>query len=178
MRRDEFSLEVYKQSSEDFRQLNQIFWQAPAIIITITGGLGVAVATLEITPQIRGALLVFAGLCNVFWIFILWRLRFGVMERILKRTEYISRQFHRQERPRKFKHVVLVIFCTLLGLSAAGCFVGAFFQNTLFPPSSKKSSTPTTPNVNITQSIVYPPCCKPHSSRVRQQSSSPPNAGK
>ena len=66
---------AYVQHSESFRHLNSQMWQVPIIAMTLTGGLWFGVFTSNMTDIFAGWLLVFAGLCDLFFIPILWRVR-------------------------------------------------------------------------------------------------------
>lgn len=73
---------VYNQNCQDFRSLNEIMWRVPILAMSLTGGLGIAIATFDLSNPARQALLVFAGLGNVIFILVLFRLR-SVMDRLL-----------------------------------------------------------------------------------------------
>ena len=87
-----FQIEAYKQVCEDFRQLNQSFWQAPVIIVSITGGIGLAVATVE-SWYLRVGLLILAAFCNAAWAWVIVRLRSGVMEQLLRAKQAFEEKF-------------------------------------------------------------------------------------
>ena len=76
---------VYEQNCEDFRSLNNIMWRVPILVMSLTGGLLVAVATFDLSDPARQGILVFAALVNLAFIIVLFRLRF-VMDRILKQV--------------------------------------------------------------------------------------------
>jgi len=146
-------IEAYKQACEDFRQLNQMFWQAPTIIVTITGGLGLAVATQKLNSEVQFWLLIFAGICNVVWILVLCRLRLGVMSHLLKRTRRMSNGVVARNPHRLLEHSVLILFCLLLTVAAAGCFSAAFNRERLFGKERTDHSTLAVP---VGQYILVP----------------------
>ena len=122
---DELKLEAYRQASEDFRQINQIFWQAPGIIITITGGLAVAVATLKFSAAVQSSLLVFAGICNAIWALLIFKLRFDVMNKLLNRSNAIYSHGSDSVKRKLPDKLVMWCFVAILSLTAVGCFMGA-----------------------------------------------------
>jgi len=134
-----FEVEAYKQICEDFRQLNQVFWQAPVIIISITGGIGFAVASVD-SFVLRAVLLFFAGLCNAAWAAVIWRLRNGVMKRLLLRKEFLERLYLPPTGSDRSRERVMTIFVALLAMVSAGCFLAIPFQQRLFnkAPSENK----------------------------------------
>ncbi len=73
----------YEQLAEDFRSLNQLFWRIPAIAMTVNGGVGVAVGSLNITESMQTVLFLFLVMCNIGFILITLRIRVHVMERLL-----------------------------------------------------------------------------------------------
>jgi hypothetical protein len=76
---------LYEQWCEDFRSINDIFWRLPTIAMTVTGGVAVAIGSLQLTDFTVKSLLLFGSLCNVFLIFAAWRLRRGVMSELLSK---------------------------------------------------------------------------------------------
>ena len=73
---------IFTQWCEDFRALQNVFWQVPFFAMTITGGLGAAIFAFEGTPDLKRYLLVFIALCNISFILIGWRVRMN-METVL-----------------------------------------------------------------------------------------------
>jgi 2-polyprenyl-3-methyl-5-hydroxy-6-metoxy-1,4-benzoquinol methylase len=53
--------QIYEQRCAEFRSLNGFFWQIPLIVMTLNGGLWFAVASLDVTPVAKSAILCFAG---------------------------------------------------------------------------------------------------------------------
>lgn len=154
---EEMRIEAYKQACEDFRQLNQMFWQAPTIIVTITGGLGLAVATQKLNPEVQFWLLIFAGICNLVWILVLCRLRLGVMAHLLKRTRRMSNGVVARNPHRLLEHSVLFLFCLLLAAAAAGCFSAAFNRERLFGAAVVDLRTVTVPTDRYILVPIPPP---------------------
>jgi hypothetical protein len=135
--------DIYAQLCDEFRSLNNIFWRVPILAMSLNGGVGFALGSIRLSPQMQTALLIFMFLCNVCFIFILWRLRMQVMQEVLNR---IAEMEHRHPRRPHF-HIVYVF---MLVLATAGSFslVSIFYREAFFPRFE------TGPTYNIT---VRPP---------------------
>ena len=119
---------VYVQNCEDFRSLNNIMWRVPILVMSLTGGLLVAVATFELSDPARQGILVFAGLINLAFIVVLYRLRY-VMDRILKQIHaYQGTKYQKGFR------VVLTLSAILL-ISMLGSFYSAWEVSDMFRTS-------------------------------------------
>lgn len=79
----------YEQNFEQFRAMNQIMWQVPLLVMTLTGGLWYAAATLEIASLLKVAISLLSVVWDVTFIFVLVRVR-HVMEAYLSQL----RKFH------------------------------------------------------------------------------------
>lgn len=146
---DAFALEAYKQVCDDFRQLNQAFWQAPVIIVSITGGIGFAVATVD-SWYLRVGLLILATACNGAWAAVILRLRSGVMRHLLvQKREFEDFHLGRAASDRPDKQIIMWIFVALLVAVATGCFVSAFFVGTLFPKKDDDKKAIANASVNL-----------------------------
>ena len=67
----------YEQHSESFRHLNSQMWQVPIIAMTLTGGLWFGVfSSTTINDFVSGGLLIFCGVCDFLFVFILFRVHF------------------------------------------------------------------------------------------------------
>jgi hypothetical protein len=115
----------YEQHSESFRNLNNQMWQVPIIAMTLTGGLWFGVFSADITKLIAAALLIFCALCNLMFIFILFRVRLVMSILIEKFTLFnsdyainisLSNEGNRILRQDK---LVIILFSIMLGLSAS-----------------------------------------------------------
>jgi hypothetical protein len=104
---------IFEQDCQEFRSLNGFLWQIPIIVSTLTGGLWFGAAKVIDSLFVQSSLFLLAGITNVCFIFVLWRLRRGVMEPLLGRiSDY-------QGRPRNpGKYTMIVWFTVLLVLSA------------------------------------------------------------
>jgi hypothetical protein len=128
------SRQIYEQRCAEFRSLNGFFWQIPLIVMTLNGGLWFAVASLDITPVAKSAILCFAAVANLAMIIALVRLR-GIMQTLLtqiRATEGVDAG--------RWGWVVLTVFCGLFGLASIGAFAAAsqpglfFKQKAAAPP--------------------------------------------
>ncbi len=70
---------AYDQRCQDFRSLNGFLWQSSLIIMTLTGGLWFAVASLDMSTGARSMLLISAGLANLIIIVALVRLLLALL---------------------------------------------------------------------------------------------------
>lgn len=104
---------IYEQNCQDFRQLNNVMWQVPVLAMTLTGGIWFGVSMVQNAPWIQVALWALSVFSNIGFIFVLLRLRKGVMERILKE----KRKYEGVEAV-KGRYTVIVIFSLVLGLAA------------------------------------------------------------
>jgi hypothetical protein len=131
---EEFQLEIYRQLCEDFRELDKVFWQIPVLALTLTGSLGFAVATFDMLPSLRSALLMFMGVTNLLALTTLARLRGSVMQRIL----VVKRQLEGTS-PRGPSYIVVCCFGIVLTLTAVFSFYAAMNPREFF--SSRSGST-------------------------------------
>ncbi len=85
------NLLLYEQDGTHFRALNEILWRIPALAMTLTGGLWFGIATID-TQQylIKIGMFLLSAAGNVAFMFAIWRLRIGVMERYLVRMSQFS----------------------------------------------------------------------------------------
>lgn len=118
---------IYEQNCEDFRSLNDIMWKVPLLVMSLTGGLGVAVATFDLADSARCALLIFIGSINVAFILVLYRLRF-VMDKLLKRIHEFQGTEH------KYGYYVVTILSLILLAGAVGSYYYASNVIDLLPP--------------------------------------------
>lgn len=105
---------VYEQLCADFRSLNGFLWQMPVLLMTLTGGLWFAVASLGLTPTARSDLLNFAGIADLLMIVALFRLRI-VMSRVQARIRKLD-----GGETHKVNYVIVVIFSILLACASFG----------------------------------------------------------
>jgi len=111
---------VFEQDCQDFRSLNGFLWQIPVIVSTLTGGLWFGAAKIGDSSFIQASLFLLAGISNLCFIIVLWRLRGGVMEPLLEKiTEY-------QGRPRSRGKYTMITTFTVLLISSAGLSFTAF----------------------------------------------------
>ena len=109
----------YEQLCSDHRALNAIFWQAPLIIMTLTGGLWFSVANFELSASARSWLLVFAALADLLMIGALIRLRL-ILNGIQREICALDGR-----RPSRCKYVIVTFFTLLIGLAALGAALAA-----------------------------------------------------
>jgi len=145
---DSFEIEAYRQVCEDFRQLNQSFWQAPVIIVSITGGIGLALTTVE-SWYLRISLLLLACICNAAWAAVIVRLRRGVMKQLLD-AKHAFESKYLPISPQGDGQVIMKIFVILLLIVAISCLAATPFVGTLFP-IKKKAEAPSAP---LIQNII------------------------
>ncbi len=107
---------IYAELCADFRALNSILWQMPILLMTLTGGLWFAVASLALSAAARSDLLRFAGLADLLMIVALFRLRW-VMARVQERIRALD-----GGKASKVNYVIVCIFAVLLALAAFGSF--------------------------------------------------------
>jgi hypothetical protein len=128
--------QIYEQRCAEFRSLNGFFWQIPLIVMTLNGGLWFAVASLDVTPVAKSAILCFAGVANLAMIVALIRLR-GIMETLLTQIRLVE-----GTQAGHWGWVVLTVFCGLFGLASLGAFAAAGQPDIFFRP--KAASAPAT----------------------------------
>jgi hypothetical protein len=110
---------IFEQDCQEFRSLNSFLWQIPVIVSTLTGGLWFGAAKLtHDSVIIQSWLFLLAGVVNLCFVIVLWRLRAGVMEPLLERiTAY-------QGRPRNAgKYLMIWMFTVILVFSSIFSFV-------------------------------------------------------
>ncbi len=123
----------YTQNFEQARSLNTQMNQVPVLAMTLTGGLWFgAGVTKDISEEIRFALLIFAGFCNLSLIFAVLRIR-DVLESYLEKLEEFNPNSFASGKPANPKlpwlgsYSMILIYCTLLLIGALFSFVGAFW---------------------------------------------------
>ena len=110
---------IFQQDCEDFRSLNTILWQIPVIVSTLTGGLWFGVTKIGNDTFIKASLFFLAGVVNIAFVIVLWRLRNGVMQPILEAIHnYQGRPTPRQ------RYIVIIVFTVILLISAMISFTG------------------------------------------------------
>jgi hypothetical protein len=124
----------YEQNFEQARSLNLEMNQVPALAMTLTGGLWFgAGVTNDIPVEIRFALLLFAGLCNLALILAVLRIR-DVLESYLERLQAFDEASFASGRPKNPKmpwlgsYSMISIYCTLMLIGALFSFFGAFWK--------------------------------------------------
>ena len=121
---------IYEQNCEDFRSLNRIMWGVPILAMTLTGGLGAAIGTFDLSSPARSALLGFAGLANFILIVVLFRLR-SIMDRLLGVIHVYQGTQHKKG------FFVVKMFSIILLVGGVGCVAVAVWVDEVFPPTSK-----------------------------------------
>lgn len=104
---------IYEQNCQDFRQLNNVMWQVPVLAMTLTGGIWFGISAVQNAPWIQGALWLLSTVANIVFIFVLRRLRKGVMERILE----AKRKYEGVEVV-KGRYTVIFAFSIVLAIAA------------------------------------------------------------
>jgi hypothetical protein len=124
----------YEQNFEQARNLNLQMNQVPVLAMTITGGLWFgAGVTNDLPMEIRFALLLFAGLCNIALILAVLRIR-DVFESYLEKIEAFNKEGFASSRPKKPKvpwlgsYSMISIYSTLMLIGAFFSFFGAFWK--------------------------------------------------
>lgn len=104
---------IFEQDCQEFRSLNGFLWQIPIIVSTLTGGLWFGATKVGENLFVQSSLFLLAGVANICFVVVLWRLRKGVMEPLLESiTTY-------QGRPRnEGKYTMIWMFTVLLVLSS------------------------------------------------------------
>jgi uncharacterized membrane protein len=109
---------IFEQDCQEFRSLNGFLWQIPVIVATLTGGLWFGADKVAEDSVVRPALWLLAGVVNVVFVIVLWRLRAGPMEALLNRIHAY------QGVPRSGgKYMMISMFTVLLVLSAVISFL-------------------------------------------------------
>ena len=104
---------IFEQDCQEFRSLNGFLWQIPVMVSTLTGGLWFGADKVAGDSMVRPALWLLAGIVNVVFVVVLWRLRAGPMENLLDRIHAY------QGVPRsRGKYTMIWMFTLLLTLSA------------------------------------------------------------
>ena len=141
--------QIYEQRCAEFRSLNGFFWQIPLIVMTLNGGLWFAVASLDVTPVAKSAILCFAGTANLAMIVALVRLR-GIMETLLAQIRMVE-----ETPPGRWGWVVLTVFCGLFGFAALGAFAAAAQPDVFFRSNTASVVAPGAPsNTAIPQAVA------------------------
>ena len=125
---------TYERNFEQARSLNGQMNQVPALAMTLTGGLWFAAAmTEDLAMEIRFALLVFAGLCNLSLVFAILRIR-DVFESYLEQLKAYYPQGFASGYPKNPKvpwlgsYSMIIIYCALMLIGACFSFVAAFWK--------------------------------------------------
>jgi hypothetical protein len=135
----------YEQACEDFRSLNKIFWQIPILAMTLNGSVGFALGSIKVSSSLQYALLLFVFICDLCFMYMLWRLRAQVMEDLLVHIRALEGRKQRRKSLR-----VLYVFLIVFGIAAGYAFYVAHNLQVLVPenPPSKselKTQIPTPP---------------------------------
>jgi hypothetical protein len=123
----------YEQNFEQARSLNEQMNRVPALAMTLTGGLWFGAGVTEnLVEEIRFALLLFAGICNVALVLSVLRIR-DVLESYLEKLEAFHEKSFASGRPSNPKMPILgsysmiSIYCALIILASISSFIGAFW---------------------------------------------------
>ncbi len=124
----------YEQNFEQARSLNAQMNQVPVLAMTLTGGLWFGAGVTEKLPdEIRFALLMFAGLCNLSLILAVLRIR-DVLESYLEKVQEFYPKGFASGKPTNPKlpwlgsYSMISIYCTLMLIAAFFSFFGAFWK--------------------------------------------------
>lgn len=124
----------YGQNFEQARSLNVQMNHVPVLAMTLTGGLWFGAGVTEKLPdEIRFALLIFAGLCNLSLILAVLRIR-DVLESYLEKIEEFYPKGFASGKPKNPKlpwlgsYSMISIYCTLMLIGAFFSFFGAFLK--------------------------------------------------
>lgn len=133
MSEDEFEREkvCYEQNFQQARSLNSQMNQVPVLAMTLTGGLWFAAGITEnLYPEIRFALLLFAGFCNIALILAALRIR-DVFHSYLEHIEsfhpgsFASGKPKDPKAPQLGDYSMITIYCALMAIGSLLSFVGA-----------------------------------------------------
>ncbi|SRR5581483_2520704 len=124
----------YEQNFQQARSLNLQMNQVPVLAMTLTGGLWFGAGVTEHIPtEIRFALLVFAGLCNLALILAVLRIR-DVLENYFEKIEAFHKASFASGRPMNPKipwlgrYSMISIYSALMLIAAIFSFFGAFLK--------------------------------------------------
>ena len=122
----------YEQNFQQARNLNVQMNHVPVLAMTLTGGLWFGAGVTEyLHEQIRFALLLFAGFCNIALILAILRIR-DVLESYLEKIQAFHEPSFASGKPQNPKipylgsYSMISIYCTLMGLGGIFSFFGAF----------------------------------------------------
>lgn len=138
MTADEKDKAIFDQNCEDFRSLNEIMWKVPIIVITLTGGLWFGVGSMNIADQAKTSLLILAGIANLIFIAVLFRLRY-VMNKILKEIKRY------QGLQPGIAYVFVILFSGLLLFSACVSLYAACSGTVFYKPKDVQEKTTANP---------------------------------
>ena len=123
----------YTQNFEQARSLNTQMNHVPVLAMTLTGGLWFgAGVTKDLPEEIRFALLIFAGFCNLSLIFAVLRIR-DVLESYLEKLNEFNPENFASGKPKNPKlpwlgsYSMILIYCALMLIGSLFSFVGAFW---------------------------------------------------
>jgi hypothetical protein len=124
----------YEQNFQQARSLNLQMNQVPVLAMTLTGGLWFGAGVAKDLPiEIRFALLLFAGLCNLALILAILRIR-DVLESYLEKIQAFYEAGFASGRPKNPKipwlggYSMISIYCTLMLIGAVFSIFGAFWK--------------------------------------------------
>jgi hypothetical protein len=124
----------YEQNFEQARSLNVQMNNVPVLAMTLTGGLWFGAGVTQNLPtEIRFALLLFAGLCNLALILAILRIR-DVLESYLEKIKEFHPQSFASGRPVSPKipwlgsYSMISIYAALMFIGGIFSFFGAFWK--------------------------------------------------
>ena len=124
----------YEQNFEQARSVNTQMNQVPVTAMTLTGGLWFGAGVTEHIPtEIRFALLLFAGLCNLALILAVLRVR-DVLESYLEKIKTFREASFASGRPKNpmipwlGSYSMISIYAVLMLIAAFFSFFGAFWK--------------------------------------------------
>lgn len=123
---------IYEQNCEHFRSLNDIMWRVPILVMSLTGGLGIVVATFDLSDPTRRAILIFAGIINLAFILVLFRLR-NVIDLLLKEIHDYQNTKHQRG------FFVVRVLSSILLVGMLGSFYFAWNVSDVFRPKANAS---------------------------------------
>jgi len=109
---------IFEQDCQEFRSLNSFLWQIPVLVSTLTGGLWFGASKVTDSFVVQSSLFLLAGVANITFIIVLWRLRKGVMEPLLT---HIATYQGRDRNPGKY--TMIWSFTALLVASSGLSFL-------------------------------------------------------
>lgn len=139
---------IYGELCADFRSLNGFLWQMPILLMTLTGGLWLAVANFALTDAGRSDLLMFVALADLLMIGALFRLRW-VMHGVQTRIRALD-----GGATSRVNYIIVGIFSFLLACASYGSFMASRSPATYFRPAPKPDEVRSVDRPLVAQRVI------------------------